>query len=251
MLCLRVRHCMSVYLCVWVYLCLLYAGLTYLWLYACSTRITLHKTSKSTASHTATKVATTADGPFNWKKMLDKLHKACSYNKIVQLVHGNVLPPIELNKNYQQSSDDKTNPVAMHFFPNDHPPNVVPIYTLGDGNCFPRAVSNALFRTQNRHVKICVQLVFEAVLNEQLYLSNEYLSLGVEGRLPARPNLRAPSTTVVSRYCLYAGDDYVRGLRMLVEEMQGVYHRDIVKIGRKGGFMGIWQFHQAAEIAKN
>ena len=39
---LRVRHCLSVYLCVRVYLCLLYAGLTYLWLYACSTRITLH-----------------------------------------------------------------------------------------------------------------------------------------------------------------------------------------------------------------
>ena len=42
MLCLRVRHCLSVYLCVRVYLYLLYAGLTYLWLYACSTRITLH-----------------------------------------------------------------------------------------------------------------------------------------------------------------------------------------------------------------
>ena len=107
----------------------------------------------------------------------------------------------------------------MHFFPNDHPPNVVPTHTLGDGNCFPRALSNALFRTQNRHVEIRVRLVFKAVLNEQFYLSNEYLSLGVQGRLPARPNLRAPSTTVVSRYCMYSGDDYVTGYRMSVEEM--------------------------------
>ena len=46
------------------------------------------KTTKSNASHTATKtastiatkVATTADGPFNWEKMLDKLHKARSYD---------------------------------------------------------------------------------------------------------------------------------------------------------------------------
>ena len=220
---------------------------------------TATKTTKSTASHTATKTAstiatkaaTTADGPFNWKKMLDKLHKVRSYNKIVQLVHDNVLPPIELNKKYQQSSDDKTDPVAMHFFPNDHPPNVVPTQTLGDGNCFPQALSNALFRTQNRHVEIRVRLVFEAVLNEQFYLSNEYLSLGVQGRLPARPNWRAPSTTVVSRYCMYSGDDYVTGYRMSVEEMRGVYCRDIVRIGRKGGFMGIWQFHQAAEISKN
>ena len=53
---------------------------------------TATKTTKSTASHTATKTAstiatkaaTTADGPFNWKKMLDKLHKARSYDKIVQ-----------------------------------------------------------------------------------------------------------------------------------------------------------------------
>ena len=171
--------------------------------------------------------------------------------RLCRLVHDNVLPPIELNKKYQQSSDDKTDPIAMHFFPNDHPPNVLPTHTLGDGNCFPRAVSNALFGTQNRHVEIHVWLVFEAVLNEQLYLSNEYLSLGVEGRLPARPNLKAPSTTVVSRYCLYSGYDYVTGSRMSVEEMQDVYRHDIVKIGRKGGFMGIWQFHQAAEIAKN
>ena len=220
---------------------------------------TATKTTKSTASHTATKTAstiatkeaTTADGPFNWKKMLDKLQKVHSYDKIVQLVHDNVLPLIELNKKYQQSSDDKTDPVAMHFFPNDHPPNVVPTQTLGDGNCFPRDLSNALFGTQNRHVEIRVQLVFEAVLNEQFYLSNEYLSLGVQGRLPARPNLRAPSTTVVSRYCMYSGDDYVTGYRMLVDKMRGVYRRDIVRIGRKGGFMGIWQFHQAAEISKN
>ena len=219
---------------------------------------TATKNTKSTASHTATKTAstiatkaaTTADGPFNWKKMLDKLHKARLYDKIVQLVHDNVLPPIELNKKYQQSSDDKTDPVAMHFFPNDHPLNVVPTHTL-DGNCFPWALSNALFRTQNRHVEIHVRLVFEAVLNKQFYLSNEYLSLGVQGRLPTRPNLRAPSTTVVSMFCMYSGDDYVTGYRMSVEEMQGVYHRDIVRIGRKGGFMGIWQFHQAAEIFKN
>ena len=34
--------CLSI-LCVRVYLYLLSAGLTYLWLYACSTRITLHE----------------------------------------------------------------------------------------------------------------------------------------------------------------------------------------------------------------
>ena len=103
--------------------------------------------------------------------MLDKLQKVRSYDKIVQLVQDNVLPPIELNKKYQQSSDDKTDPVAMHFFPNDHPPNVVPTQTLGDGNCFPRALSYALLGTRNRHVKISVQLVFKAVLNECSVLS--------------------------------------------------------------------------------
>ena len=112
-----------------------------------TTELTASHTGTKTASTIATKAATTADGPFNWKKMLDKLGKASSYDKIVQLVLENVLPPIELNKKYQQSSDDKTDPVAMHFFPNDHPLNVVPTQTLGDGNCFPRALSNALFGT--------------------------------------------------------------------------------------------------------
>ena len=135
-----------------------------------TTELTASHTAMKTASTIATKAATTADGPFNWKKMLDKLDKVSSYDKIVQLVLENVLPPIELNKKYQQSSDDKTNPVAMHFFPNDHPLNVVPTQTLGDGNCFPRALSNALFGTQNRHVEIRVRLVFKAVLTNSFIL---------------------------------------------------------------------------------
>ena len=48
-----------------------------------TTKLTANHTTMKTASTIATKVASTADGPFNWKKMLDKLHKAHSYDKIV------------------------------------------------------------------------------------------------------------------------------------------------------------------------
>ena len=76
-----------------------------------TTKSTASSTAMKTASTIATKVATTADGPFNWKKMFDKLHKARSYDKIVQLVHDNVLPPIELNKNI--SSRQMTKPIPL------------------------------------------------------------------------------------------------------------------------------------------
>ena len=76
-----------------------------------TTKLTASHTAVKTASTIATKVATTADGPFNWKKMLDKLHKARSYDKIVQLVHDNVLPPIELNKNISSCQMTKLIPL--------------------------------------------------------------------------------------------------------------------------------------------
>ena len=138
----------------------------------------------------------------------------------------------------------------MHFYPKDHPRNFVHIFTIGDGNCFPRAVSHALFSTQERHVEVRVRIVYEAVKNEDLYLSDNYLSLGVENRLPARPGLRMPCTTIAKRYCLYSCDSLVSGLNLTRNEIQRAYRHDVLRISRPGSYMGIWQFHHTAQVAR-
>ena len=68
--------------------------------------------------------------------------------------------------------------VAKLSMPQDVPKGLVPISTIGNGNCFASAISTALFGNQNHHKEIRMRLVFEAVLNKDKYLDNEYLKNG-------------------------------------------------------------------------
>ena len=189
---------------------------------------------------------------FDWGTVAKNLDVASrkSYDHIVSVISENQIPTFVAQRKYKQTNFDPIWPTAMKFYPKDHPPNFVPIETIGDGNCFPRAVAHGLFGTQERHIEIRVRIVYEAVKNEQLYLNNNYLSLGVQNRLPARPGLRMPSTTIVNRYCLYSGDNQVHGLNLTRNEIQAVYRRDVLRISSSGGYMGIWQFHQTTQVGR-
>ena len=65
-----------------------------------------------------------------------------------------------------------------------------------------------------------------------------------------RPNLRSSSSTIVIRYCLYSGDEYIRGLRLNGAEIRHIYRSDVMRISNVRGYAGIWQFHQAAKVAQ-
>ena len=41
--------------------------------------------------------------------------------------------------------------VAQFSMPNDAPNNLIPVHTVGDGNCLPRAVSTSLFGNESEH----------------------------------------------------------------------------------------------------
>ena len=140
----------------------------------------------------------TSDTEFDWDGILNELKQYCTYDEIIAIVQKYKLPPLKLRRKYRQTVCDQIDLIAQKFYPTDHPANYIPIVTRGLGNCFAHALLHALFGTQNRHVEIRVRLVFEAVMNEPLHLSNQYLSLGCTERLPARPNLRPSSTTIVN-----------------------------------------------------
>ena len=116
------------------------------------------------------------DGPFDWNKVAKELHACHTFEEVVCVVRRYILPNIRLNRKYRQTVHNVICQVAMVFYPNDHPPNHVLNQTYGDGNCFFRAVSHALFGTEESHVEICVRIVFEAILNETLHLNGNYLS---------------------------------------------------------------------------
>ena len=184
--------------------------------------------SNETMLKESTQVRT--DSPFDWNKVAKELHACHTFEEVVSVVRRYILPNIRLHRKYRQTVHDVICQVAMVFYPSDHPPNHVLNETYGDGNCFFRAVSHALFGTEERHVEICVGIVFEAVLNETLHLNGNYLNFGMKNNVPSRPNLRRPSTTIVMRYCLYSGDNSIRGHRLDETEIQHVYRQDVMRI---------------------
>ena len=135
---------------------------------------------------------------------------------------------------------DQIDPVAQKFKPGDAPSDMEPIETYGDGNCFPRAIAHAAFGTQSRHEEIRVRIIDIAVKKEHLFLNNDYLSRG----LPAE----AHKVDRPSMYCLYSGEDHAISLHPNQEDIRLIYHRDIMRLAKKGGWMGVWQFHQSAEM---
>ena len=85
-----------------------------------------------------------------------------------------------------------------------------------------------------------VRLIFQAVENESLHLNNDYLSLGLHHKGKCLHHTQL--------YCLYSGDNYVTSLRLTNQQVRCIYHSDILRIAKSGGWMGIWQFHQTAEM---
>ena len=65
--------------------------------------------------------------------------------------------------------------VAMSSIPPDSPPYVLPVYTTGDGNCFPRSISQALFGNENCHLEIQLRILIEGVKNKSKYLDDNFL----------------------------------------------------------------------------
>ena len=74
------------------------------------------------------------------------------------------------------SENDRNNLdfVALHYLPSDAPGSFAPISIISDSNCFCRAVSYALFRTQNHYHEIRTRIVYESIKNMDKYLDTNY-----------------------------------------------------------------------------
>ena len=59
--------------------------------------------------------------------------------------------------------------ISKFLYPTDAPPNLTPVSIYGDGNCFFRALSLAIFGHEERHLEI--RTVCELVVNMKAYLS--------------------------------------------------------------------------------
>ncbi|KAK7484163.1 hypothetical protein BaRGS_00024533, partial [Batillaria attramentaria] len=67
---------------------------------------------------------------------------------------------------------------ARDLLPSDAPPNHLPLVTVGDGNCFLRALSTLCFGTEEHHLEMRVRLVVEMALKLHLYTDPGYIAKG-------------------------------------------------------------------------
>ncbi|XP_021343382.1 uncharacterized protein LOC110443481 isoform X1 [Mizuhopecten yessoensis] len=71
--------------------------------------------------------------------------------------------------------------VASTLYPHDDSPNnLVPIRTVGDGNCLPRVGSLFAFGNEKHHVEMRVRIFMELCQFEDYYLDDSYLNRGTE-----------------------------------------------------------------------
>ena len=118
----------------------------------------------------------------NWEECLCKLNTFTNFTALKNYIETNTIPPLICDIDLNMSQEDKQflNYVALHYLPNDAPDSYAPVSIQGNGNCFPRAISYFLFRTQDRNPEIRTRIIYEAVTNNECYLNHTYVATGTQ-----------------------------------------------------------------------
>ena len=134
----------------------------------------------------------------------------------------------------------KIDRVAHFSMLNDAPKNLVPVHTVGDGNCLPRAVSTSVFGNESKHREIRLRILMECVKNKQIYLDDAYLRIGAThihkwGTFP-------------QQYALFSGQYIHAGFGNINDIVEIIYEKEIVTLKNDGAFMGMWQLWALTNI---
>ena len=124
--------------------------------------------------------------------------------------------------------------------PNDPPPNLIPLHTVGDGNCLPRAVSTSLFGNESKHREIQLHILMECLKNKQNYLDDVYL------RYQATHIHKCG--TFPQQYALFSGQYIHAGFGNVSDIVEIIYEKEIITLKNNGAFMGMWQLWALTNI---
>ena len=179
--------------------------------------------------------------PDYWTEHLNQMSEITIFSELRDYIESNPIPELNVNIDTKMYESDKNilDFVALHYLPSDAPDSYAPVKIIGDGNCFPCSVSYVAFCTQNKHAEIRTQIVYEGVLNKDLYLNNEYLSEGAT-------NFYSRGT-LCDQYTMYS-DNYNPNTPLNVE---AIYMCELLDICKDGAYMGIWQLFQVANVLQH
>ena len=177
---------------------------------------------------------------FDWHAILQDMKEYKTFASLKDYVERTSLPSFVPRLKFIMEEEDNMDEVARFFWPRDGPKEYFPIKTGGDGNCLPRAFAHIFLSSENRHKEFRVRITFAAVRKADDFIMSENISRGC----PEGTENRAAS------YANYSGMLPPEVTVLDDRAIRDVYERDVMSNRLDGSYMGIWQFHHAAEAIK-
>lgn len=178
----------------------------------------------------------------NWAKMVREMSALKSYADLQMYVRRHPIPYFtgRVQLNMQPNDYPKVYDIARHHFPRDGPTGYLPVTIGDDGNCFPRTLSYLCFRNQSHHVEMRVRLVYEAVINKQWYLNEEYVKRGAE--------IIHKRGTTIQQWAMFAKNYDPTSREPL--NVPATYKQEVLDICHDSEYTGMWQILQAANVLR-
>lgn len=180
---------------------------------------------------------------FSWHRIFERVQNCDTYSSLEEIIETfdrSEITPIT-REVITSARGFRIDLVAQECMPAEVKGLYIPLKTYGDGNCYPRSVSKAVYATEDNHVEIRMRLLIEGVTNRDIYLSNEYLAIGAR-----QFHSRADLPLVFAAYSGQYVPDYSADRRD--EIVQEVYQNEMLALKNLGVYMGMWQIAQTTNI---
>ncbi len=186
---------------------------------------------------------------FSWDCLYSRISDCTSFEDLSHMVYMTTLPEVQHQPLpvWQQgiSNNDGIDQVArtelMMLTDTDHIGAGILVTTVADGNCLPHAASKLMFGTKENHLEVRMQLVFEAVKNENQYLSKTYLLEGASQRTCGTP--------LTQMYAMYSGHyTGITGFSCMEKAIQEAFRTDVMGICKIGTYMGMFQMFALSNV---
>ena len=169
--------------------------------------------------------------------VLDKFSTYSELENYVESLSKKLLKPLKCAVSKFKPLKHSIDNVAKLSIPKDCTHNLIAVFTIGDGNCYPRSLICAAFGNDSRHVLLQAKIVVEGVYNKQRYLDNNYLSMG--------SNSLRTEGSYSEQYALFSGQ-YAHG--NIEDIIASVYEKEMCEMSQKNTHMGMWQIWASTNV---
>ena len=175
---------------------------------------------------------------FNWSAILEALQVYKMFPSLLRYMERTCLPNVTSCLKFIMNADDTIDEIASRFWPRDGPRDYFPVSTYGDGNCLPRSLAHLMLGDENHHKEVRVCITFIAVLKANKFVKSLNLSRGCSEGTENR----------AASYANYSGMLSPEITVLHGKAIRSIYKCDVLSNRLNGAYMGMWQFHHAAEV---